>query len=423
LLNRDDKTTQPRISEFFNTTATDISNSETLQSRSQANIQDIEDFGGHNLNKTTFGGKRRAGSAFVISKKKPKKILKVNIPEILIDPYFDYCGWLSQRKKVWLDRINARERESGGGTGIKSFFISKNRKINRCIWQILNVVETDTAGVFRVWAIIEGVLESMTFDVPRILYFNSRVPPKNIEHPEIQMSKVMRNLPRNRPSLYLYELKMSETFYRTNASMFSSLFNHSETEGVYESQVTPLFRALLHIGCFGELKIKDEVDVTECLQLEQLVRNTSPLQLRRYLSRGSFKCLHLYRAKAGARQIWGLFIQHTAIMHVFLVDPGINRDALPNFKRIYTEILESENIISDTTSNFPETVEFRSAISDNENEAIKSINKIILDIKDEGNQPIMLGIQAAGGSLHLRSIGLMSIREFPNLPIRILYLT
>lgn len=417
LLNRDDKTSQRRINEIFKPLP-EQGNTHNKPPE-DIRIADIEDFGNKSTVVSAAGGKRRIGAAFSLSKKKGRsKPPKTVIPSGTEDPFIDYRKWLEQKKGVWRDMLRKRDG-AVDGSGIKSFFTSTTRKINEGVWQILQIAETDTAGIFRIWAIIEGVIESILFEVPRILYYNSRTPflSKNLIE-GIQMTKVVRTLPRNRPLLHLYELRMAETFYRKNSKIFASLFNHSDSEGVYESKISPLFRALLQVGCFGTLKRKNHLDTKDCFPLDELVRNTSPLQLKRYLIPETFQLIHLYCAKVGSRQLWGLFVPYAAIVHVFIVDPGVNRGALPQFKRLYAEIYE-ETFDSALSSVYPETVEFKHIISESETEVIKSLNRIIHDIKDEGNKPIMLGVQAAGGSLYLRSIGLSSIREFPVLPISI----
>jgi DNA polymerase epsilon subunit 1 len=386
----------------------------TEQSQSVSKVADMEDFG-KSMPQEDLGGKRRVGTVLTGKKRKGKKAApkKYKIPEGVIDPYVDYIGWLEQKKQVWRDML--RRRATGvDGTGIKSFFTSTTRNVSQAVWQILHIAETDAPGIFRIWAIIEGVLESKTFDVPRILYLNSIVPGDSINQPGIQMTRRMCTLPRDRTAHHLYELKMTEKFYRSNASMFSTIFNHSDIEGVYETQVTPLFRALLHVGCFGQLR--KQVDLTSCLDLDDLTKCTRPVHLRNYLAPDTFQMIHFYRSKAGSRQMWGLFVHQTATVYVYVVDPGMNKDALPQFKRVYAETLESKEG-QEGANSYPSDVEFKVDLVSSEKEAIRGFNKILQDIKDEGNRPIMLGIQVAGGQQHLRSIGLSGIREFPNLPV------
>lgn len=419
LFNRDDKCKQKRITDIFERTTAPLitemeGQSNTLQ---QGQIKDLEDFG-RPTQTEDLGGKRRFGTNVVLRKKKGKiQPRKYHVPVGVIDPFDDYSGWLEQKKKVWRDQLRKRESQKDG-SGIKSFFTSTTKNINQSLWQILHVAETDTPGIFRIWAIIEGVLQSMIFEVPRILFVNSRVPNDGdyVDQPDIEMTKRMRTLPRNRTALNLYEMRMKESFYRSNASMFSSMFNHNDIEGVYETQVTPLFRALLHVGCFGQLRrFAEQVDLTECLELDDLIRSSNT-PLRKYLSPNSFQMMHLYRSKAGQRQQWGLFIPSISQIFSFVVDPGMNRDALPQSKRIYNESWEAK-FNSSSSTYYPQNVEVKSVVLATEKEAIRSLNKVLQDIRDEGNKPIILGIQSAGGQQHLRSIGLSSVREFPNMHI------
>lgn len=418
LFNRDDKSKQFRITELFKPAETKAAAIEEAPSTA---IRDMEDIG--QAPPKLINGKRRFGMAIVNRKsRKPKKIIKKKIPEGTINPFEDYSGWVGQQRSNWRELVRKRSAAhiQKSGTGITSFFPSSACNMRENMWQLLDIAETDTSGIFRIWAIVDGVLESAMFEVPRTFYINSRITNAGsaINRAEIQMTSRVRTLPRNRPMCHLYELRMSETFYRSHSAIFSSICNHKDIEGVYERQVTPLFRALLSLGCFGQLRNFGLVDnLPPILELEDMKRVHKPTS--QYLGVDMLQTVHLFRAKSGTKQLWGLFDTFSAKIHVTLVDPGLNRDALPHFKRLYEEAWTKKNEDGpDAASNsYPNEVDIKSQIVESEKEVIRDFNKILQIIKDEGNRPIVIGVQVTGGQKHLRSIGLDAIREFPNMQI------
>lgn len=79
--------------------------------------------------------------------------------------------------------------------------------------------------------------------VPRTIYINSRIPHNN--NPDFK--KANKILPRNRKVHNLYEWEKSEDVFITTFN-FNHLLNHS-VEGVYETKVPLLFRAVMELGC------------------------------------------------------------------------------------------------------------------------------------------------------------------------------
>lgn len=419
LLNRDDKTRQLRITDMFKPVEHVEKISEIDVTCEEPIIADVEDL--YRKDKALLGGKRRFGTAVVKRRGKPKPKVKKNVLPAGIDPYVDYPGWLVQQRTIWRELIRKRSSSNTNVnvSGIKSYFESTSTNILQNIWQVLHLAETDTPGVFRVWAIVSGSLQSMLFDIPRVVYLNSKVSDTGaaINQPGIQMIKRMRTLPRNRQVYNLYEMRMTETFYREHASMFASMFNHKDVEGVYESQIAPLFRALLHFGCFGQLRqFNHQLDINSCLEMDDLLRIQRPSS--QYLPKNSFQMFYLFIAKTGSRQVWGLFIPSNNTIEAIVVDPGMNRDAVPSLKRTYSEIWANkfgQSIVDERVH--PPDAEVNTIVCETENDAISAMNRLLSAFKDSTTKPYILGIQASGGQQHLRSIGLTSICEFPSMHI------
>jgi len=61
--------------------------------------------------------------------------------------------------------------------------------------------------------------------------------------------KVDRHLPRGRNTLNLYEVTMAEKLYSENYGVLQENFSDPSIEGVYETKVELLFRAIMKLGC------------------------------------------------------------------------------------------------------------------------------------------------------------------------------
>lgn len=99
-------------------------------------------------------------------------------------------------------------------------------------WQIVHIVETNEAGVFRVWALVGSDLHQLRLVVPRIFYVNQRTPKQNDEasNSSFVWRKVQKTLPRAHPVLNLYEYKVPEEVFRRHAC---DLITDLSTPGKY----------------------------------------------------------------------------------------------------------------------------------------------------------------------------------------------
>jgi DNA polymerase epsilon subunit 1 len=61
--------------------------------------------------------------------------------------------------------------------------------------------------------------------------------------------KVIKTLPRSHPVMNLYEYSVPEDVYQEHINEISADLSSPDIEGVYETQVPLLFRALVKVGC------------------------------------------------------------------------------------------------------------------------------------------------------------------------------
>ncbi|KAJ3354202.1 DNA polymerase epsilon catalytic subunit [Kappamyces sp. JEL0680] len=428
-----DKSRQRNITDLFLKAPPRLAEADEADNSDQENqpfepLTDVEDLGKPKIVRLP-SGKRRImmkkelqGLKVEKTKKPAKKKTSKRSPP-LQNPHnmlVDYSAWLEAQKPLWLERQkgNRQLRSIGAGpkSGISNFFESSASLMVNRTWEMLQVSETDSLGIFRVWAIVNEKLESIDVEVPRVFFVNSRVPaPQSIASAEIEMTRRNRILPRNHQCLHLYEMKMTEFFYRNNTTLFSSMFNHKDVEGVYETQVPLLFRALIQFNAFGMSNISPQhFDRTKPIKLEEIQQANKPSS--HYLRKGSFTCAFMFHSFAGSRQFVAVFSPLDESLAVYFVDAGLSRDTIPPAKRLYGEMRSQRPELNSAFLDFPEKIEVSSTVVASEKEALTLVNRQLLGLKSAtGGKPLILLLQSAKSLKFYRNSGVAALREFPTM--------
>ena len=192
---------------------------------------------------------------------------------------FQTKKWAWQRKqKQGHQRSSKRQKfdESDQGSGvvirtgvnrgtIGGFLRRTQRTLLDTPWQIIQIMETGTPGLFRLWALVGSDLHCIKLTVPRIFYVNQKPPKENEDQAEDRLwRKVQKTLPRSHPAYNLYEYKVPEVVYRERETDLVADLSTPDVEGIYETQVPLEFRALMDLGCLCI------VDKTKARQLAAL---------------------------------------------------------------------------------------------------------------------------------------------------------
>lgn len=85
---------------------------------------------------------------------------------------------------------------------------STQRTLLNSPWQIIQIVETNEPGIFKLWGLVGSELHQIRLTVPRIFYVNQRKPKVCDEN--MYFKKCNRTLPRSRPVHYLYQFSVPE---------------------------------------------------------------------------------------------------------------------------------------------------------------------------------------------------------------------
>lgn len=425
----DDKIKQIRITDMFSAAPKQVSDAVILDT---TGIMDLEDFGSSKPSFSEAQGKLQNVS-------KAKKHAKMP------DMHTHYHEWIAYQKVKWKKRRLERQKEratfgkdfdarklSTNNQSISGFLHRQQDNILRHKWQVLQIVETDTPGDFRLWALIQNSLYSIKLTVPRVFYVNSKVYQSQFEEntDAYQVMRINKALPRSQPTQHLYEFTMTEALFAENSQQFSQMFNHENIEGVYELQVPLLNRALVRLGCTVSVRprVAQQKVLDASFDLEDLKHESKSKD--EYLSSDvSLNYLFLYHSSSenGNRQIFGLFSHQLATMWVFIVDPGQNRDAVPNIRRLYNDKLTERGSSQATQATqlagmadlleYSDKMEVRLTLHSRERDALSGLNRAFREYQDQRKGSTIVALQSAHTPRYLQMQGLSISQDFPILSV------
>ncbi|ORX60308.1 hypothetical protein DM01DRAFT_1300034 [Hesseltinella vesiculosa] len=425
---RDDKFRQHRITDMFSkaprptsTSAMDVDGEEPRQQDpNHMDTGDIEDL--------NIGGNGRAPSglpktARVTKRKRLGKSSQLDLDdddeddEALNEPppdmQDDYLDWLVYQKKKWKRQrrqrallretmgnlTNLPAQRAGAGVGeINHFFQRQTGSLLTVPWQVIQIVDADGPGQFRMWVSMQNQLHCIRLTVPRTFYVNSfnETPPVLLESdPDAcEIVKCVRTLPRSHPCYHLFRLSMEENIYQNECKTFASLFNDPSTEGVYETQVPLSVRAILQLGsvCQVDRSAADpRVRLEDTFRLDWL-KPRADLQPK-YLDspENMFNYVYLHHVMAGPRHFYALVGACLPESHLFFVNAS--RDNLPNFSRVYSD--RYEQLVPGVTSKLVEykpSMTFKTTHETSEPKLLRSLSRVLQDLNNTKPGPVMLCI-------------------------------
>ncbi|CAH2294920.1 DNA polymerase epsilon catalytic subunit A [Pelobates cultripes] len=344
--------------------------------------------------------------------------------------------WLRYHKKKW--ELQARQRKerqkkrrladgdaapgAGGvvretqAAGLGSFLRRTARSILDMPWQIVQIGESSQPGLFRLWAVIGSDLHCIKLSIPRVFYVNQRVPKP--EEGSVYR-KVNRILPRSNPVYHLYEYTVPEDMYQEHINEINADLSAPDIEGVYETQVPLLLRAVTKLGCV-------------CMVNKQLIRHLSgreaetfeldhlemkSLAQYSYLEPGSIRHIYLYHNSQGNKALFGLFIPSQRKSAVFVVDT-VRSNQMPNLSSMYTA--ERTAMLERVDSELlpPEKHVFEVRAETDLKTVYRAIQRLLLSYKDERRGPTLIAMQSNWPWKRLAG-GMPVLEEFPLVPVRV----
>ncbi|XP_027018753.2 DNA polymerase epsilon catalytic subunit A [Tachysurus fulvidraco] len=344
--------------------------------------------------------------------------------------------WLRYHKKKWELQIRQRKERrkrrrmldgevqpAGGGvirdgptTGLGSFLRRTARSILDMPWQIVQIAETSHPGLYKLWAVIGTDLHCMKLNIPRVFYVNQRVPK---QEEGATYKKVNRILPRSNVVYYLYQYSVPEDMYQEHINEINADLSAPDVEGVYETQVPLLFRALVQLGCLCMVN-KQVVRAlagreADTFELEHL--DMRSLAQFSYLEPGSVRHIYLYHHGQGHKALFGLFIPSQRKASVFVLDT-VRSNQMPNLSTLYgaerTALLEktSEELLP------PEKHQFEVRAENDVKAIYRAVQRVLHSYKEERRGPTLIAVQS-NWELRRLAAGLTVLEEFPVVPVHV----
>nr|CAD7589121.1 unnamed protein product [Timema genevievae] len=332
----------------------------------------------------------------MLEKNDTLKQKRINEMFTIIKKKEERLAWIDYQKKKWalqaqqrsskhVDKKRSRHSTEVGGGGVVrnpstgtlgGFLRRAQRTLLDTPWQVIQVCELSHPGLFRVWALVGQELHQVKLVVPRIFYVNQRLPRNDTTEDAPLWRKCSRILPRSRPVFNLYEYSVPEEL-----ELMADL-STPDIEGIYETQVSLEFRALLRLGCVCAVERSaarrlTTASNTDTFMLDQLQFRSlahSPYLHRQADGTHTVKHVYLYhnRAPAGHRAMFGLFLAPSKRALIFVLDT-VRTNQMPNM-----DLLP------------PVELTFEIRVETDPRQVHRLIQRALQDYKDEKKGPTLL---------------------------------
>ncbi|RCH97562.1 DNA polymerase epsilon catalytic subunit [Rhizopus stolonifer] len=256
--------------------------------------------------------------------------------------------------------------------------------------QVIQIAETEIAGEYKLWALVQDQLHDFLLTVPRMFYLNStESDPKKIKiQTTCQLDKSSKTLPRSCPPLNLFQVTMSESEFQAEEAKASNILNQPFPNAVFETQI-PLS------------------NLTKHFDLSQLKRIASD-----YLSNPkAFHYIYLFHGyDDNGQHFLALVGAALPVSQLFLVGPCQEFQS-SSVEHIYKQIYKTRENEAGDIIEIPETIAFETNHYTNEYEAMQAINRVISDYQDakKGNSIIIIDSPNPAGLIHHAT----KLRDFP----------
>lgn len=454
MLEKNDVLKQRRINEIFSIRSKPVGEERT-NTADEDTILDIEDIAARpgtsseNFIVTTTKRKRTKSNVDIQESTAKTWREALGAPPTLTNSKDSIREWVNFQKKKWAWQLAKRNRykdnpknkknkisthseqapfqkkaNTGGPVATIGGFLRKTqRSLIEMPWQIIQIVSVGNLGQFTVWAMVGEELHKIKLIVPRIFYVNQRTPAPPEEGS--LWKKVHRVLPRSRTVYHLYQYAVPEAVFKDNRLGLLADLATPDIEGIYETQMTLDFRAIMHLGCIcavqrsevQRLAAKASKDI-EAFSIEQLEFKTQSYQP--YLKDGGhLKRIFLYQhsSTTGKREMWGLFIPPIKKAIIIVLDT-VRTNQMPAMKNFYTT--ERNAVLDRHEGNNlpPADMLFEIYMEVDQKQVFRHIQRLIGTYKDEKKGPTLFCIQSSIQLTRLNA-SMPSMSDFPQAEIHI----
>lgn len=346
---------------------------------------------------------------------------------------------LEQRKKLRGDTGNKRGRHNevplvesvqrGPLSSIGGFLKRTQRNLIELPWQIIQIIAVDQDGHYNLWAMIGDELQKVKLEIPRTFYVNQRTPAplcENEAETKISWKKVHRILPRSRPTYHLYQYTVPEQVFRDNGLGMLVDLAAPDIEGIYETQMSLDFRALMTLGSCCAVQRTEakkiaaagtaQGDSFSLSQLESRVQVHQP-----YLKNGgNLRKIFLYHhtIPSGKKSMWGLFLTPIG-KALIIVQDTVRTNQMPTMKNLYQTERQAVVGGEDEEGKLPPgDIQFDVHVEIDLKQVYRHIQRALSAYQQERKGPTILCVQSAL-PLTMLNAQIPSLLEFSQTQIHI----
>ena len=409
----------------------------------------------------------------------------------------DFSKWLSQKKSLWRtargerkrllakgdddDRRGSRIRTKKNPSSLEGFVKEAALNLTQREWHVVEVREMSSfeaggaktrtsSGEFILWVMVgSDSLQKIQLTVPRTVYVSSRMELTNESSNIIGFKKVDKHLPHCKTAGFLYEVTMPEHVYKTEnwASGLKARGRESDgdpiLEGIYETGVPLMVRALTDLGCISRLNSSrtHKAKGQKSHFLSELKRVDRPTEGHYLNNQVSYKRCFLYvrlhpRAKTGLVAVFTIHggsgslankseneenqsndvtdpaqsgpgaFDVSASCQLWVVKPGSSRGqksiSVKNCDAVFSDLLSAIQQTADIDSDYAclspgSSCKFSTlTFVDNEKNAFSAANEALTSYSKSNNGPTFLVLDSNKPMFQLRR-HMFSLNSVPVIPV------
>ncbi|CAB08772.1 DNA polymerase epsilon catalytic subunit Pol2 [Schizosaccharomyces pombe] len=335
-----------------------------------------------------------------------------------------YSNWLKYAKKKWKyqKQVKLRRRHLIGfqSRQFTNVLQSSAEVMFENLWHILQIRETDVPGILHAWVIIRNRLTSIRFIVNRkffVCFKDETLPNVEIEGCLIEKSNAI--LPHGSTSDKLFLLEIPEKSYLTEKVSISMIFAHPSVSGIYETRIEPIERLILEMG--SRKRFNNSVPGALGKGFEfgfesKMFTDPSDNDVS-YLDGVEMNYLYAFHFSISNRFVFSLFMPHLKKVEAIIYDklPGSDM-SFPSISKIYEELRSKfDNLIKESSIEYPDTLSCNVIFSGNERKAYKLIDEKLLQYFSTKTKNSLLIIESS--LPHILKANVKQIEELPYIMI------
>lgn len=230
--------------------------------------------------------------------------------------------------------------------------------------------------------------------------------------------KCNRILPRSRPVFHLYEYSVPEELFREHSQELMADLSTPDIEGIYETQMSLEFRALVRLGCVCSVDRKvarsmAHAGVPDTFHLEDLQLRSLSQQPYLSTSEGEVSLRHLYlyhhQTPIGTRAMYALFIPPTKKSLIIVLDT-VRTNQMPNMSSLYNAERNAKISRGHDEATLPQKeFNFEIRVETDVKQVYRLLQNALQAYRDEKKGPSLLAIQSLHGKASPSVISLVFI--------------